>query len=106
MIIAQSLKAEMIVISLIFLTACGAQPTVEPTPVSTVVLIQPASSPPPTNTPEAPATPATATPEARMTVEQQKAYLDAHKIPYIVKPNGELQFDFMKMYTDTQLVSK
>jgi hypothetical protein len=73
-------------------------------PVSTVVLIQPASSLTPTSTPaaqETPARPASATPEARMTVEQQKAYLDAHKIPYIVKSNGELQFDFMMMYTDT-----
>ncbi|MBI5945662.1 MAG: hypothetical protein HY864_14975 [Chloroflexi bacterium] len=115
MTIAQSLKAELFLTSLILLTACGTQPTGEPTPVSTAVLIQPASfsTPSPmapeaneTATPvgsstEAPATPATATPEARMTVEQQKVYLEAHKIPYIVKPNGELQFDFMKMYTET-----
>jgi hypothetical protein len=38
----------LIVISLILLTACGAQPTKEPMPVSTVVLIQPASSLTPT----------------------------------------------------------
>ncbi len=37
-----------------------------------------------------------------MTVEQKKAYLEAHKIPYIVKPNGELQFDFMKIYTNPE----
>jgi hypothetical protein len=91
----------LIVISLILSTACGTQPTVEPAPVSTVVLIQPASSLTPTNTPEAPLPSETPTPEAAMTVEQQKAYLEAHKIPYIVKANGELQFDFMKMFTET-----
>ncbi len=99
MTIAQSLKAEMIFISLILLTACGAQPTTEPTPAPTATqIVEPMGTATATSTPAPSETP---TLGARMTVEQQKAYLDAHKIPYIVKPNGELQFDFMKMYTET-----
>ncbi len=98
-------RTVLIVISLILLTACGAQPMTEPTPTTAVLqptqIIQPTGTATATNTPPPPASP---TPEARMTVEQQKAYLEAHKIPYIVKPNGELQFDFMKMYTETATI--
>lgn len=97
----------LIVISLILLTACGSQPITEPTQTPTTAVLQatqiilPTGTATATNTPPPPASP---TPEARMTVEQQKAYLEAHKIPYIVKPNGELQFDFMKMYTETATI--
>lgn len=94
----------LIVISLILLTACGSQPTVEPTPVSTVVLIQPASSPIPTNTPAAPLPSETPTPEARMTVEQQLAFNAAEKVPVFITGRGEVQFDWNKFYPDSSTI--
>ena len=94
----------LIVISLILLTACGAQPTVEPTPVSTVVLIQPASSLTPTSTPAATLPPETPTPEARMTVEQQLAFNKAEKVPVFINGRSEVQYDWNKFYPDSSTI--
>jgi hypothetical protein len=94
----------LIIISLILLTACGTQPTTEPTPISTVVLIQPASSLTPTSTPAGTLPPETPTPEARMTVEQQLAFNAAEKVPVFINGRGEVQFDWNKFYPDSSTI--
>jgi hypothetical protein len=94
----------MIVISLILLTACGTQPTVEPTPVSTVVLIQHASSPAPTNTPEAPLPSEAPTPKAPMTVAEQLAFNKTEGVPVFINGRGEVQFDWYQFYPDSSAI--
>lgn len=94
----------LIVISLILLTACGAQPTVEPTPVSTLVLIQPVLSLTPTSTPAALLPSETPTPEARMTVEQQLAFNKTEGVPVFVNGRGEVQYDWNKFYPESSSI--
>ncbi len=93
----------LIIISLFLLTACGAQPTVEPTPAPTATqIVQPTGTATATNMPAPSETP---TPEAQMTVEQQLAYLESHGVPATINEKGEVVFDWLKATTDPKIMT-